>query len=66
MKTFFNQHQNTYPFAICGNSAEKQHNIDQRKEEAIAEHIKAIAKGSSALQSEDLTDLMSYYLSVAG
>ncbi|SDZ96539.1 hypothetical protein [Pedobacter hartonius] len=66
MKTFFNQHQHSYPFAVCRNSAEKQNNTDQLKEEAIAEHIKAIAKGSSALQSEDLTDLMSYYLSVAG
>lgn len=66
MKTLFNQHQNHYPFYTCNKTAEKRSDIDQRNEEIITEHIKAIAKASQQPQAEDLTDLMNYYLSVAG
>jgi hypothetical protein len=66
MQTFFNQRQNSDLFSCCGNSHKMNNDIDQRKEEAIAEHIKVIAGERSQSPSEELTELMNYYLSVAG
>jgi hypothetical protein len=66
MKTLFNQHQNTYPFSTCNKSLKNRNDSDIRNEEMITEHIKAISKVNQQPQTEDLTDLMNYYLSVAG
>lgn len=66
MKTLFNQHQKTYPFFSCNKSAEQRSATEMRNEEMIKAHIKAIARASQQSQTEELTDLMNYYLSVAG
>jgi hypothetical protein len=68
MKTFFNQYQTPNLFSCRGNSSDTDNSLDQHNEEAIAEHIKVIAKASSQPQpqSANLTDIMNYYLSVAG
>ena len=66
MKTLFTQHQNAYPYSTCNKSLTNRSDSDIRQEEMITEHIKAIAKVNQQPQTEDLTDLMNYYLSVAG
>lgn len=66
MKTLFNQHQNYYPFYSCKKSAEQRYTLEQIREKAITDHIKSMAKEKQQDQSEELTDLMNYYLSVAG
>jgi hypothetical protein len=66
MKTLFNQHQTMSPFLCCNKSVEKYSEADLQREQVITEHIKAINRESQQPQTEELTDLMNYYLSVAG
>lgn len=66
MKTLFNQYQMSSPFLCCNKSLEKRSESEIRREQIITEHIKAIAKESQQPQTEELTDIMNYYLSVAG
>jgi len=66
MKTFFNQYQTHHSICSLGKSSALELNADEQKEAAIKAQIRAMAKDSAPTESTDLTDLMNYYLSVAG
>lgn len=66
MKTLFNQHQNAYPLYNCRKSTETRTAADIQQEKKIAEQFEAINRSGKQPKNEELSDLMNYYLSVAG
>jgi len=66
MKTLFNQYQPQLSICCLKNTSAREVSAAEQKEAAIKAQIEAMAKNNTPAESTDLTDLMNYYLSVAG